>query len=191
MVATLALDRAPGGASLAADIRITDMQIKQTAAGAPAGKDAKDAPASLQLEFSGRASTPGALVAAVAGKGELSLGDIIVHAPTPLAVVATSESVLTGAAGGSGEQLVAALRAQFEASDVAVGPRTIAIEIADGAAKLAPFTLDSEAGTTKVVTTVDLASLVVDSAWLVEPKAPDVAQPDRPRKGALPSVNVV
>ena len=103
------------------------------------------------------------------------------HVPTPLAVVSTSEAVLSGGAGGTGEQLVTALRAHIEASEVAVGPRTIPIEIADGAAKLALVTLDSQAGTTKVETTVDLASLVVDSAWIVEPRAPDVPQADKPR----------
>ena len=113
------------------------------------------------------------------------------HAPTPFAVVATSDAVLAGEAGGSGEQLTAALRTQIDASAVAVGPRTIPIEIADGAAKLALVTLDSEAGATKVETTVDLASLVVDSAWLAEPKAPDVPQANKPRGGALPSVGVV
>ena len=108
------------------------------------------------------------------------------HAPTPLAVVATSDAVLSGQAGGSGEQLTTALRTQIDASAVAVGPRTIPIEIADGAAKLALVTLDSDAGATKVETTIDLTSLVVDSAWLAEPKAPDVTQADKPRGGALP-----
>jgi hypothetical protein len=42
-----------------------------------------------------------------------------------------------------------------------------------------------------VETTIDLSSLVVDSAWLAEPKAPDVPHPERPRQGALPSVGVV
>ena len=151
----------------------------------------KDAQASLSLEFTGRASTPGALVTVATGKGELKLGEVSMHAPTPLAVVATSDAVLSGQAGGSGEQLATALRAQIDASAVAVGPRTIPIEIADGAAKLALVTLDSDAGTTKVETTIDLASLVVDSAWLAEPKAPDVSQADKPRGGALPSVGIV
>ena len=145
----------------------------------------------MSLEFTGRASTPGALVSVATGKGELKLGDMAMHVPTPLAVVATSEAVLTGQAGGSGEQLTTALRAQIDASEVAVGPRTMPIDIADGAAKLALVTLDSQAGATKVETTIDLASLVVDSAWLVEPKAPDVPQADKPRGGALPSVGVV
>jgi hypothetical protein len=191
MIATAALERASGGANLAGDVRITGMQIKQPAANAKDGKDAKDAQAALSLDFAGRASTPGALIAVASGKGELALGDVAVHAPTPLAVVATSEAVLSGEAGGSGEQLVAALRAQIAASEVVIGPRKVGIEIVDGAAKLAPFTLDSDAGSTKVVTTVDLASFLVDSAWTVELRAPDVPQPDRPRKGALPSLNVV
>ena len=191
LVSKLALERAPGGASLAGDLRITDMNFNRPTAGAaPTAPPAKDSLASLSLEFSGRASTPGALVSVAAGKGELKLGDVTMHAPTPLAVVATSDAVLSGQAGGSGEQLVTALRAQIDASAVAVGPRTIPIEIADGAAKLALVTIESDAGATKVETTVDLAALVVDSAWLAEPKAPDVVQAG-PRGGALPSVGVV
>jgi hypothetical protein len=103
----------------------------------------------------------------------------------------TSEAVLTGAVGASGESLLAALREQMAASAVAVGPRKIAIAIADGAAKLEPFELQSDAGSTKVETTVDLASLVVDSQWVVQSKAPDIEQPDKPRKGALPPLTVV
>ena len=142
LVSNLTLERAPGGASLVGDLRINDMHIKQTAAGARRAASAKDAQASLSLEFSGRASTPGALVTVASGKGELKLGDVAMHAPTPLAVVATSDAVLSGEAGGSGEQLTAALRTQIDASAVAVGPRTIPIEIADGAAKLALVTLE-------------------------------------------------
>ncbi len=186
LVSKLTLERAPGGASLTGELRINDMNLNR-----PTAPPAKESPASLSLEFSGRASTPGALVSVAAGKGELKLGDVTMHAPTPLAVVATSDAVLSGQSGGSGDQLVSALRAQIDASAVAVGPRTIPIEIADGAAKLALVTIESDAGATKVETTIDLASLVVDSAWLAEPKAPDVVQPDRPRGGALPSVGVV
>jgi hypothetical protein len=51
--------------------------------------------------------------------------------------------------------------------------------------------LQSQAGRTTVKTTVDLASLVVDSSWQVEPKEPDVVRPELPRKGALPAISVV
>ena len=180
VLATAALERAPGGAKLAGDVRINGINLS-----------AKNAAAALALDFSSTGATPGGLIAVAAGKGELTLGDVSAHVPTPLAVVETSEAVLTGAAGGTGEALIAALREQMAASAVAVGPRKIAITIADGAAKLEPFELQSEAGSTKVATTVDLASLMVDSEWVVQPKAPDVEQADKPRKGALPAVTVV
>jgi hypothetical protein len=99
--------------------------------------------------------------------------------------------VLSGGAGGSGDELIAALKSKIADSEVKVGPRKIAIDVADGAAKLEAFTLPSPAGTTTVTTTVDLSSLMVDSAWLLEPRAPDVEQPDKPRKGALPSVSFI
>ncbi|HEY7670136.1 MAG TPA: AsmA family protein [Hyphomicrobium sp.] len=190
LIAALALERAPGGASMAGDLRLTDMHLQGAPADGAASKQG-DGAASVTIEFSGRGSTPGGLIAVATGKGELALGDMSMRVPTPLAVVATSEAVLTGHAGGTGDALVAALRQQMGSSEVKVGPRTIAIAIADGAAKLEAFTLPSAAGATKVETTIDLSSLMVDSTWLLEPKAPDVAQPDRPRKGALPTVSIV
>ncbi len=186
----VAFERAPGGASMAGDIHLNDVHL----GGKPADGAAPDknvANATVALEFSGRGSTPGGLIAVATGSGEITLGDVSMRVPTPMAVVATSEAVLTGAAGGSGDELVTALQHQMNASEVKVGPRKIAVTIADGAAKLADFSLPSPAGATKVETTVDLASLVVDSTWILEPKAPDAVQPDQPRKGALPAVNVV
>ncbi len=191
VLAAFALKRAPGGASMAGELRLTDVHLQ--GASADSATPAQDgATASVAIEFSGRGATPGGLMAVATGKGEITLGDVSMQVPTPLAVVATSEAVLTATAGGSsGDALTAALREQMSSSEIKVGPRKIAIAIADGAAKLETFTLPSPAGETKVETTIDLASLIVDSTWLLEPKAPDVVQPDKPRKGALPSVSVV
>jgi len=190
--AAAALKRAPGGASMAGDLRLTDVHLQGAPAdgAAPKPKQSGGA-ASVSLEFSGRGATPDGLIAVATGKGEITLGDMSMRVPTPLAVVATSEAALNGTAGASGDELIAALREQMGSSAVKVGPRKIGVTIGDGAAKLATFSLPSPAGMTKVETTIDLASLLVDSSWVLEPKAPDVVQPDRPRKGALPSVSVV
>ncbi len=92
LLATAALERAPGGGKLAGDIRITGMQL--SAASAAGAAKAKDATAALALEFSGAGATPGGLIAVTLGKGELMLGDVTARVPTPLAVVLTSEAVL-------------------------------------------------------------------------------------------------
>ena len=189
VLATLALERAAGGASVVGDLKLTGAHLVGAASGAT--KNTSDATASLSLAFSGRASSPRALMTVATGNGDLTLTEMRMRAPTPLAVVATAEAVLTGEAGGSGEELNEALQAQLASSDVRVGPRTIAIEIVDGAAKFSPVMLQSQAGRTTVKTTVDLASLVVDSSWQVEPKEPDVVRPELPRKGALPAISVV
>lgn len=189
VLAKLSLERAAGGASVVGDFKLTGAHIVRGASGGD--KKASDGTTSLSLAFSGRASSPRALMTVATGNGDITLADVRMRAPTPLAVVATAEAVLSGEAGGTGEELNKAFEAQLATSDVKVGPRTIAIEIADGAAKFSPVTLQSQAGRTMVKTTVDLASLVVDSLWQVEPRAPDVARPDLPRKGALPSISVV
>ena len=180
VLATAALERAPGGAKLAGDVRINGINLS-----------AKNAAAALALDFSSTGATPGGLIAVAAGKGELALGDVSAHVPTPARRGRDVGGRAHGCRRRAGEALIAALRDQMAAATaVAVGPRKIAITIADGAAKLEPFELQSEAGSTKVATTVDLASLMVDSEWIVQPKAPDVEQADKPRKGALPAVTV-
>lgn len=189
VLANLLLERAPGGADVSGDVRLNDIRLKRR--GAKKSNDAEGGMASVALQFSGRASTPGGLVAVAVGKGEMTLGDVSMHLPTPLAVVETSEAALSGDAGAAGEALTTALREKMAESQVKVGPRTIGIDVADGAARFAEFTLPSPAGATKVSTTVDLASLMVDSTWILQPKAPDVVRPDLPRKGALPPVEVV
>ena len=189
LAAKATLEKGPGGATLNGDVQLSGAHLTTAAANDAAKAD--NPAATLSLEFSGRGATPDGLIAVASGKGAIELGDMAMRVPTPLAVVATSEAVLSGGAGGSGDELIAALKSKIADSEVKVGPRKIAIDVADGAAKLEAFTLPSPAGTTTVTTTVDLSSLMVDSAWLLEPRAPDVEQPDKPRKGALPSVSFV
>jgi hypothetical protein len=112
--AAVTFERAPGGASMAGVVNLGDIYLK----GRPedgAASDNSAATASVALEFSGRGSTPGGLIAVATGTGEMMLGDASLRVPTPLALVATSEAVLTGTAGGSGEELVAALQDQMNA----------------------------------------------------------------------------
>ncbi|MBI1648977.1 AsmA family protein [Hyphomicrobium sulfonivorans] len=180
LTSRVVLEKAAGGAALDAVVNVSDMRVRKTD-----NAEMAEQQASLALDIKARASTPGTMVSVATGAGELRLGNLLMRVPTPQAVVSTARAALTGEAGASGEELAEALRTAFTSREVMVGQRIIPIEIGDGAAKLASFTLDSDAGSTKVDTTVDLASMMFDSSWLVQ-SAPNAlsGQPAEPAASA-------
>lgn len=73
---------------------------------------------------------------------------------------------------------------------VPLGPRNIAIAIADGAVRLEPVVLETPDGRATGSTTIDAETMVFDSEWRIEPK-PAPARGGLGKGGALPGVSVV
>ncbi len=88
-------------------------------------------------------------------------------APTAPRTVAEAIAALKG------ELPQGEVRRQLEAAlavgELRLGARAVAIEIADGIARLAPITVETADGRVTGTTVVDLATLKVDSEWRLDP----------------------
>lgn len=164
--AAVEFEKKDGAVNLAGAVRIEDARIGVGEAGT-AGQVPKGA---LNLQFSSRAQSPLGLVSTLTGQGEIDLGAVSVAGLTPLAVVQTSEEVLSGRMEGTADNLTQALVTAIAGSEVPIGPRKIPVRIVDGAARVDAFTVNTDAGSTRIETTVDFQTMRLDSEWRLQPK---------------------
>lgn len=187
----LDLTRAAAGVTLNGSLALDDAHLD--ALMADGAKRISGAPATLTANFSGQALSPASLVSALRGKGEATLGETSMKGMVPWTIVATTEAALNGSVASSGEGLARALGDAIQQGDLKLGPRKVPIDIIDGVAKLAAFTVEGKDGKTSNQTTVDLIALEMDADWQIEPKRADqpAAAPGRPSRGQVPPVSVV
>ena len=186
LLSSLALDKGAAGIELKGSLRIDIGSAEPAPAQAGAAGDA----AAFSLAFAGRALSPAALLADVKGQGEIVLGDATLNGMSPAAVTQVVEQALAGKGPASGDGLVQALRAATKEGQLKLGRITIPVEIGDGALKLGQVKLESSEGRSTFTTTVELASMKIDSEWRIEPKVArhGAAAGDRV---LLPAVSVV
>jgi hypothetical protein len=178
----LRFERVPGATTLEGTLAIARARLETLAvAGTP--PRATGEPLDLSLGFSGRAASPAALVVALKGKGEARLGAAHMTGFAPASVARGIDALLVAKAEINAETLGKALAQSLPTGQLPLGPSEIPIEIVDGAARVAPFTVDSPEGRTTVRTTVDLSTLQVDAEWRIEASAGF--------RSLLPAVSVV
>ncbi len=155
-----------------------DIAISSTGSSENDGEDAIDGDvAALALTFVGRALSPDALVSALAGKGELSLGDVTLNGVSPQAVSEVSEAALRGEGPISGAPLVDGITSALKKYPLKLGKVAVPVELADGVLKLARVELSTSEGRAVFDTAVDLRLLTMESAWKIEGKALTRAAP--------------
>jgi uncharacterized protein involved in outer membrane biogenesis len=160
------LEKKEGGVNLAGALRIDGAH----AGVGEAAPDREQPKAGISLQFSSRAQSPLGLIAALSGQGEIELGAVSLPGMTPRSVNQTSEDVLSGKTPNTADSLSEALVAAIAGSEVPVGPRKIPLRIVDGAARIDAFTVNTDAGSTRIETTVDLQTMRLDSEWRVQPR---------------------
>jgi hypothetical protein len=133
--------------------------------------------ASINLSFSGQALSADSLISALAGEGELKIGDVTLHGVAPKAVSDVSEKALQGAGPMAGAGLADALRAALKEYALKIGEVVVPIKLSDGMLKLARVELASPDGRAVFDATVDLRRLLVASTWNIEGKAMTRAAP--------------
>jgi hypothetical protein len=145
---------------------------------------------SFGLDFNSVGLSPRGLVSAARGKGQIALGRSQLNRLSPGAINSAALAALTA----PGETLVAELRRKLDeglgSGVVPLGPRTIAVTIADGTARLEPVILETPEGRATGSTAIDAEMMKFDSEWRIEPK-PAPARGGLGKGGALPGVSVV
>lgn len=179
------ISKAPAGIGLAGTLRI-DVSSKP---GATSSGEPGDT-AAFSATFSSRALSPAAIMAAMTGSGELTVGDATLNGNSPAAVSAVARAALTGQGPNGGAALAEAIGAALKQGEVRLGKITIPVEISDGALKLKKVQIDMAEGRSTFVTTVELSTMKIDSEWQIEPKL-DKGLAANPARALLPPVTVV
>lgn len=193
LTSTLDLERAPAGIGLKGTLRIDVASTPvpaESASEAPEGPPPPGDAAAFAVEFSSRALSPAAVVSALTGKGELTVGDATLNGNSPVAVSAVAQAALTGQGPSSGAGLTDALRDSLGQGELRLGKITIPVKISDGALQLERVRIDMKEGRSTFVTAVELATMKIDSEWQIEPKL-DTAFGASASRALLPPVTVV
>lgn len=182
----LTIGRIPAGISLEGEARLTNAALEAFVSG---DRPAATGKFSLELNFSSLALSPRGLIAAMRGKGGVTLGDARLYRMGPAAVNAAALGALAVPSEGLAFELRRRLQEGLAAGAQALGPRRLGLELADGVVRMEPLALETSEGRVTANTTVDLETLKFDSEWRVEPKS----LTSRPiaGKGALPAVSLV
>lgn len=188
LISNLDLVKAAAGVELSGALRI-DID------GKPLGPDVSDPPppgdaAAFGVTFSSRALSPAALIAALTGKGEITISDATLAGNSPAAVSAVARAAMTGQGPNSGTALSDAMREALKTGEVRLGKLTIPAEISDGALKLERVRIDMKEGRSTFTTAIELATMKIDSEWQIEPRI-DTAGGAAADRGFLPPVTVV
>jgi hypothetical protein len=110
---------------------------------------------------------------------------------SPAAVEAVADAALSGKAEAGGAGLDRALRAALARGQLYLGTRMLPLVIADGAIKVGAFSVEAPEGRASNLTTIDLASLKVDSEWRLDPPAKADNLSGVSGRAALPGISVV
>lgn len=145
---------------------------------------------SFGLDFNSVGLSPKGLVSAARGKGQIALGRSQLNRLSPGAINTAALAALVA----PGDTLVAELRRKLDEGlsngVVPLGPRNIAVAIADGTARLERVVLETPEGRATGSTTIDVETMTFDSEWRIEPK-PALSRGGPGKGGALPGVPVI
>ena len=189
------LEKAAAGASLTGNFKAEQLALDKLArpkAGEAASLSGK---ASLAAAVSGRGLSPQSLVSALMGKGEISIFDGRAGSLSPAMARRIADQVIKGqtpATIEAVEQTLITLMADSAPElQLPLGTRKLQFDIADGAAKVASFTVSHAEGTASNRTTLDLASLRLDSEWKVEEGPTKTSFASGRQPAPLPPVTIV
>lgn len=178
--ATGRVEAGQGGVSLKGSAKVDGAMLDRIAA-SPGAPPAATGLASAYITFAGRGLTPRGVIGTLTGKGALQLKDARLAKFGSEALEAAVTQVLSPAGEGGavadrslvdGRLEPAAfnglIASQLAKAPLAIGTRTVPLEIADGALRAKSMAFDVARGHVKTVAYVDLSTLRIDSEWTIE-----------------------
>jgi uncharacterized protein involved in outer membrane biogenesis len=150
------------------------------------GRDLASGPFDLAFSVQGEGLSPPGLAAGLSGEGTFSLGAGVLQAlsPEPLRKVALAAAKKTIKV--DKEEIAVEMRTVRDTLTKGIykyAPTKIAFEVKNGTLRAVPTTLSTAGAATKVNFYLELASLKLDSEWIMSLTGPDYK--------SVPSVNVV
>ncbi|MFA5949817.1 MAG: AsmA family protein [Hyphomicrobium sp.] len=183
LASQLDFEKAAAGAGLKGELRIDVASKPDAAVGTPGDV------AAFSIDFSGRALSPAALISALDGKGEVSVGNAAISGMSPAAVSTVIEAGLAGKGPVGGEPLVEAIKTGLRQGELKLGKVAIPLKIHDGALRLEKVRIEQADGRSTFETTIELATMKLDSEWQIEAKLARATGPAE--RAYLPPVSVV
>lgn len=187
LTSALNIEKASAGVGLDGSLKI-DIWNKR-----PAADEASPPPGdavAFGVTFQSRALSPLALISALSGKGDLTVGDATLQGNSPTAVSGVARAALTGQGPSGGNALSDAIAAALKQGEVKLGKLAVPVTISDGALKLDKVRIEMADGRSTFQTAVELQTMRLDSEWQIEPKL-DQKLAANPQRQLLPPVTVV
>lgn len=193
------VEKAAAGANLSGNVKVAGIRLDLLGGSQLAPAQRMGGAASVTAVLNGRGLTPRGLVGALAGKGEIDVAKSDAGSPPPTMVRRIADEVIGAkreATVGTIEQAVLAkLKVPAVGAKLGLGTRKLGFDIADGALKVRAFTVETPDGIAANRTTIDLATLMIDSEWKIEERfdKPVRATPTPGTKPvtALPPITIV
>ena len=190
------LQGAAAGASLTGSAKIAGVHLDRLAAAQGRAGQRLAGRATVTATLTGRGLTPRGLIAVLTGSGEIDIGGGQVGALSPGSLRSLSDEVLSGKREPTVEAMkqgVSAMLADLRPeARLGLGNRKLGFDVADGAAKIRAFTVDTAEGRAANRTTIDLARLMIDSEWKLEQRLePWAAAVGGKKPAPLPPVTIV
>ena len=190
------IEKAAAGANLSGNLKIASAQLDEVL-GSDKTTQGLAGSASVTAVFNGRALSPRGLIAALGGKGEIEIAKSETGVPQPSLVRRIANEVLAGKREATilaVEQMVVA-KLKTPDAKLGLGNRKLAFDFADGAIRVHEFKVETPDGSAINRTTIDLASLKIDSEWKLDERFDKTVRsgaiPGARSVSALPSIRVV
>ncbi|MEO1205836.1 MAG: AsmA family protein [Pseudomonadota bacterium] len=177
---TFAGPKGGAGAKLDGTLRLSDGRLERIL-GRAKTKAAGTGGAVLDAKFSGRGLTPRALMLALNGQGTVSLQKVTLNGLAPGQVADAAEALLSRPPDESIEgEAGPAVSEALGAGQLSLGSTKVPFRIRDGAVRFAEMAIRADGGTVRGITTMDLMSFSIDSAWKVVAASRFEGKPDWP-----------